>query len=223
MSLLSHLVGHLTLSLKGDCAVNAVLEDAAPRNRVLDSLTSLSFSQKPDFHIQMNVTFLRLSFFFLTSAFVLYLQSFSLRCRLHSKWRVQWEGSGGQDSRSCDRWQVPQSPTEWSVTLLVLHFKSSNYEGLPRPSSGLDSAVSLQRMWVWSLVRELRSHKPCSVVEKKKSHYEVPVGQALILLQMQNVKKPCALAYSSFIQWIFQINCHHLTLYQCLHWAGGPG
>ena len=85
MSLLSHLVGHLTLSLKGDHAVNAVLEDAAPRNRVLDSLTSLSFSQKPDFHIQMNVTFLRLSFFFLTSAFVLYLQSFSLRCRLHSK------------------------------------------------------------------------------------------------------------------------------------------
>ena len=44
MSLLSHLVGHLTLSLKGDRAVNAVLEDAAPRNRVLDSLTSLSFT-----------------------------------------------------------------------------------------------------------------------------------------------------------------------------------
>ena len=120
--------------------------------------------------------FCLLSFFFLTSAFVLYLQSFSLRCRLHSKWRVQWEGSGGQDCRSCDRWQVPQSPTEWSVTLLVLHFKSSNYEGLPWQSSGLDSAVSLQRVWVWSLVRELRSHKPCSVVKKKKSHYEVPVG-----------------------------------------------
>ena len=64
MSLLSHLVGHLTLSLKGDRAVNAVLEDAVPRNRVLDSLTSLSFAQKPDFHIQMNVTFLPAFFLF---------------------------------------------------------------------------------------------------------------------------------------------------------------
>lgn len=68
------------------------------------------------------------SFSLLTFAFVLCLQSFPFRCRLYSKWGVQWEGSRGQDSRSGDRWQVPQSPSEWSVTLLVLHFKSSNDE-----------------------------------------------------------------------------------------------
>lgn len=64
MSLLSHLVRHLMLSSKGDRAVTAVLEVAAPRNRVLDSLTSLSFAQKPDFHIQINVTFLPAFFLF---------------------------------------------------------------------------------------------------------------------------------------------------------------
>lgn len=53
-------------------------EVAAPRNRVLDSLTSLSFAQKPDFHIQINVTFLPAFFLFPQHLHLfLYLQSFS--------------------------------------------------------------------------------------------------------------------------------------------------
>ena len=64
MSLLSHLVRHAMLSSQGNCAINVVLEDAAPRNKVLDALISPSFAQKPDFHIQMNVTFLPAFFLF---------------------------------------------------------------------------------------------------------------------------------------------------------------
>ena len=39
---------------------------------------------------------------------------------------------------------------------------------LPRWSSGQDSAIPMLGMWVRSLVRELRSHMPCSLDKKKK-------------------------------------------------------
>ena len=39
---------------------------------------------------------------------------------------------------------------------------------LPRWSSGRDSAIPMLGMWVRSLVRELRSHMPCSLDKKKK-------------------------------------------------------
>ena len=44
-------------------------------------------------------------------------------------------------------------------------------EGIPWQSSGQDSMLSLLKAWVQSLVRELRSHKPCSKVKKKKKIY----------------------------------------------------
>ena len=52
----------------------------------------------------------------------------------------------------------------------VWTFKYSNM-GLPWRSSGWDSAFPPQRAWVRSLVRELRSHVPRSVAEKKNQIY----------------------------------------------------
>lgn len=40
--------------------------------------------------------------------------------------------------------------------------------GIPCPSSGWDSGLSQQRVWVQSLVVELRSHKPSGVAKFKK-------------------------------------------------------
>ena len=44
----------------------------------------------------------------------------------------------------------------------------NKHSGIPWWSSGQDFTPSLLRMWVQSLVRDLRSHKPYGVVKKKK-------------------------------------------------------
>ena len=49
--------------------------------------------------------------------------------------------------------------------------------GIPWRSSGQDSALSLLRAQVQSLVGELRSHKPCSTAKKKKSRYRGNIPQ----------------------------------------------
>ena len=41
--------------------------------------------------------------------------------------------------------------------------------GTPWGSKGQGSAFSLPRVWVQSLVRELRSHKLCNVAKKQKN------------------------------------------------------
>ena len=43
----------------------------------------------------------------------------------------------------------------------------NSVQRIPWRSSGKDSAFSLLRVQVQSLVRELRSHKPCSVAKKR--------------------------------------------------------
>ena len=42
------------------------------------------------------------------------------------------------------------------------------HEGIPWWSSGQDSALSLPKFWIQSLVRKLRSYKPCGIARKKK-------------------------------------------------------
>ena len=45
-------------------------------------------------------------------------------------------------------------------------------EGIPWQSSGWESALSLPRAWVQSLVGELKSHKPRSTAKKEKTYWK---------------------------------------------------
>ena len=45
---------------------------------------------------------------------------------------------------------------------------SRNTKGICWWSSGYKSALPLPRVWVQSLVRELRAHKPCSMAQTEK-------------------------------------------------------
>ena len=58
------------------------------------------------------------------------------------------------------------------ATIALPKFTKKCKFGIPQPCGGQDSALSLPRAWVQSLVGELRSHKPWVAVKKKKMHID---------------------------------------------------
>ena len=107
-------------------------------------------------------------------------------------------------------------PTGWNLgqykAIIRVALRETSW-GLPWQSSGWDSVLPLQEVWVWSLVGELRYHIPCSGTalkkegKKKERERNILVWlKFLIKAQLLNIdnKWPC--------HYCFQISMKHSGL-----------